>query len=46
MIRAGHPRSPAGQAICQASRMTARSAQQEAEWFISPQQVNQRRYEA
>ena len=26
--------------------MTARSAQQEAEWFTSPQQVNQRRYEA
>src|SRR5260370_24343724 len=26
--------------------MTARSAQQEAEWFTSPRQVNQRRYEA
>src|SRR5712691_6944638 len=26
--------------------MTARSAQREAEWFTSPQQVNQRRYEA
>src|SRR5271157_2049483 len=26
--------------------MTARSAQHEAEWFTSPQQVNQRRYEA
>jgi hypothetical protein len=26
--------------------MTARSAQREAEWFASPQQVNQRRYEA
>jgi transposase len=26
--------------------MTVRSAQQEAEWFTSPQQVNQRRYEA
>ena len=46
MMRAGHPRSPAGQAICQTSRMTAGSAQHEAEWFTSPQQVNQRRYEA
>ena len=36
----------AGQVICQTSYMTARSAQQEAEWFTSPQQVNQRRYEA
>src|SRR5260370_55993 len=26
--------------------MTARSAQHEAKWFASPQQVNQRRYEA
>jgi hypothetical protein len=26
--------------------MTARSAQQEAEWFTTPRQVNQRRYEA
>ena len=26
--------------------MTARSTQHEAEWFTSPQQVNQRRYEA
>src|SRR5260370_19055680 len=26
--------------------MTARSAQHEVEWFTSPQQVNQRRYEA
>ena len=46
MIRAGHPRSPAGQAICQTNHMTARSEQREAEWFTSPQQVNQRRYEA
>jgi hypothetical protein len=46
MIRAGYPRSPAGQDICQTSRMTAGSAQHEAEWFTSPQQVNQRRYEA
>jgi transposase len=46
MIRAGHPRSPAGQTICQTSRMTAGSAQHEAGWFTSPQQVNQRRYEA
>jgi transposase len=46
MIRAGHPRSPAEQAICQTSHMTARSEQHEAEWFTLPQQVNQRRYEA
>ena len=46
MIRAARLRSPTGQVICQASHMTARSAQQEAEWFTSPQQVNQRRYEA
>jgi len=46
MIRAARPRSPAGQVICQTSHMTARSAQQEVEWFTSPQQVNQRRYEA
>jgi hypothetical protein len=46
MIRAGHPHSPAGQAICQTGYMTARSAQHEVEWFTSPQQVNQRRYEA
>ena len=46
MIRAARPRSPAGQVIWQASHMTARSAQQEAEWFTSPHQVNQRRYEA
>ena len=46
MIWAARPRPPAGQAICQTSHMTARSAQQEAEWFTSPQQVNQRRYEA
>ena len=46
MIRAGHPRSPAGQDICQTNHMTAGSAQHEAEWFTSPEQVNQRRYEA
>jgi transposase len=46
MIRAARPRSPAGQVICQTSHMTARSAKHEAEWFTSPQQVNQRRYEA
>ena len=46
MIRAARPRSPAGPVICQTSHMTARSAQQEVEWFTSPQQVNQRRYEA
>ena len=46
MIWAARPRPPAGQATCQTSHMTARSAQQEAEWFTSPQQVNQRRYEA
>ena len=46
MIRAGRPRSSAGWYICQTSYMTARSAQHEAEWFTSPQQVNQRRYEA
>ena len=46
MIRAARPRSPAGQVIRQTSHMTARSAQQETDWFTSPQQVNQRRYEA
>ena len=46
MMRADRPRSPAGWHICQTSYMTARSAQHEAEWFTSPQQVNQRRYEA
>src|SRR5713101_7791820 len=46
MMRAAHPCSPAGQYICQTSYMTARSAQHEVEWFTSPQQVNQRRYEA
>ena len=46
IIRADGPRSPAGRYICQTSYMTARSAQHEAEWFASPQQVNQRRYEA
>jgi len=46
MIRAGHPRSMTWQCICQTSYMTAGSRQHEAEWFTSPQQVNQRRYEA
>ena len=46
MMRAAHPCSPAWQRICQNSCMTARSAQHEAAWFTSPQQVNQRRYEA
>jgi len=47
MIRAGHPRSSAWQSACQNSHMTAGSGQhEEAEWFTSPQQVNQRRYEA
>ena len=46
MMRADRPRSPAGWHICQTSYMTARSAQHEAEWFTSPQQVNERRYEA
>ncbi len=46
MMRAARPRSPVGQCICQTNYMTARSAQYEAEWFTSPQQVNQRRYEA
>src|SRR5260370_24928661 len=34
--------------MCNNSHMTARSAQHEEEsgWFTSPQQVNQRRYEA
>jgi hypothetical protein len=42
----GGPSVPAaGQAISQTSHMTARSAQHEAQWFTSPQQVNQRRYE-
>ena len=48
MMRAGCPRSPPRQYICQSVCMTARSPQHEAEdeWFTSPQQVNQRRYEA
>ena len=48
MMRAGRPRSPAAQYICHSFLMTARSAQHEAdgEWFTSPRQVNQRRYEA
>ena len=46
MMRAARLRSPAEQCICQTSHMTARSAQHEAEWFTSPRQVNQRRYEA
>ena len=46
MMRAGCPCSPAGQCICHTSHMTAGSAQHGAGWFTSPQQVNQRRYEA
>src|SRR5258708_29215636 len=48
MMRAGCPRSSAAQLMCNSSHMTARSAQYEEEsgWFTSPQQVNQRRYEA
>src|SRR5512140_3156819 len=48
MMRAGCSRSSSAQAMCNNSHMTARSAQHEGEpgWFISPQQVNQRRYEA
>jgi hypothetical protein len=46
MMRAPCPCSPAGQCICHTSHMTAGSAQHEAGWFTSPQQVNQRRYEA
>src|SRR6266498_682196 len=48
MMRAGCSRSSAAQLICDNSYMTARSAQHGAEsgWFTSPQQVNQRRYEA
>ena len=46
MMRAGCPCSPAGQCICHTGHMTAGSAQHEAAWFTSPQQVNQRRYEA
>src|SRR5271165_4169955 len=48
MMRAGCSRSPAAQSICNNSHMTARSAQHEGEsgWFTSPQQANQRRYEA
>src|ERR1039457_1394053 len=48
MMRAGRSRSLAVQLICNNSHMTARSAQHEREpgWFTSPQQVNQRRYEA
>ncbi len=45
-MRAARPRPPAWRFICQTSHMTARSAQHEVEWFTSPQQVNQRRYEA
>ena len=46
MMQTARARWPAGQWICQTSHMTARSAQCEAEWFTSPEQVNQRRYEA
>src|SRR5216683_937478 len=48
MMRAGCSRSSAAQLMCNNSCMTARSAQHEGEvgWFTSPQQVNQRRYEA
>src|SRR5260370_36692299 len=48
MMRAGCLRSSAAQLMCNNSHMTARSAQHEEEsgWFTSPQQVNQRRYEA
>ena len=48
MMRAGCPRSRPRQYICHSVCMTARSPQHEAEaqWFTSPQQVNQRRYEA
>ncbi len=46
MIRADCLCSPEEQYICHTSHMTAGSAQHEAGWFTSPQQVNQRRYEA
>src|SRR6266536_719228 len=48
MMRAGCSRSSAAQLMCDNSHMTARSGQHEGEpgWFTSPQQVNQRRYEA
>jgi hypothetical protein len=47
-MRAGRLRSPARQNTCHSVYVTARSAQHEAEAeaFTSPQQVNQRRYEA
>ena len=47
MIRAGWAQPRDGQCICKNARVTARSKQHPgAEWFTSPRQVNQRRYEA
>ena len=47
MMRTRRPSPPGRQHICKNEGMTARSGQHPgAEWFTSPEQVNQRRYEA